>query len=76
MQGVLNVINGYGLTVGNAIASHQKILKVAFTGSTLVGRQVMKAAATSNLKNVTLELGGKSVSTTSRQGVNPSLVAS
>ena len=49
-----------GLTVGNAIASHQHILKVAFTGSTLVGRQVMKAAAASNLKNVTLELGGKS----------------
>ena len=37
-----------------------KILKVAFTGSTLVGRQVMKSAAASNLKNVTLELGGKS----------------
>lgn len=48
------------LSVGNAIASHMKILKVAFTGSTLVGRAVMKAAAGSNLKNVTLELGGKS----------------
>jgi aldehyde dehydrogenase (NAD+) len=59
-KGVINIVNGYGLTVGNAIASHMKILKVAFTGSTLVGRQVMKAAASSNLKNVTLELGGKS----------------
>lgn len=37
-----------------------KIDKVAFTGSTLVGRSIMKAAAASNLKNVTLELGGKS----------------
>lgn len=40
-------------------AAHQ-ILKVAFTGSTLVGRTIMKLAAESNLKNVTLELGGKS----------------
>jgi hypothetical protein len=53
-------VNGYGAEVGAAIASHQKILKVAFTGSTLVGRTIMKLAAESNLKNVTLELGGKS----------------
>jgi len=59
-KGVFNLVNGYGMTVGNAISSHMDILKVAFTGSTLVGRQVMKAAAASNLKNVTLELGGKS----------------
>lgn len=57
---MLNVVIGYGPTVGHAIASHSLIDKVAFTGSTLVGRQVMKAAAESNLKNVTLELGGKS----------------
>src|ERR1700761_8043817 len=58
--GVVNVVPGYGPTVGQAIAEHPKIEKVAFTGSTLVGRQIMKAAASSNLKKVTLELGGKS----------------
>ncbi|KAK9241636.1 Aldehyde/histidinol dehydrogenase, partial [Lipomyces tetrasporus] len=51
---------GFGRTALAAIASHMKIHKVAFTGSTLVGRQIMKAAAESNLKKVTLELGGKS----------------
>ncbi|GAA5851852.1 hypothetical protein JCM5353_003773 [Sporobolomyces roseus] len=58
--GVVNVVTGYGNTVGAAISSHLKIEKVAFTGSTAVGRQIMAAAAKSNLKNVTLELGGKS----------------
>ncbi|KAI6013728.1 aldehyde dehydrogenase [Pisolithus microcarpus] len=58
--GVLNVVTGYGSTVGSAISSHMRIHKVAFTGSTLVGRKIMEAAAKSNLKNVTLELGGKS----------------
>ncbi|KAG2357373.1 aldehyde dehydrogenase domain-containing protein [Suillus spraguei] len=58
--GVVNVLVGYGNTVGNAISSHMKIEKVAFTGSTLVGRKIMEASARSNLKNVTLELGGKS----------------
>jgi len=58
--GVINVITGYGHTVGAAISSHMKIEKVAFTGSTLVGRKIMEAAAKSNLKKVTLELGGKS----------------
>lgn len=58
--GVVNIVNGYGTTVGAAISSHMKIQKVAFTGSTLVGRKVMEAAAKSNLKTVTLELGGKS----------------
>merc|ERR1712072_769482 len=43
-----------------AIASHMDVDKVAFTGSTVVGRQILKAAAGSNLKKVTLELGGKS----------------
>lgn len=55
-------MNGYGPTVGAAITEHMHIEKVAFTGSTVVGRSVMKAAAASNLKNVTLELGGKSPS--------------
>ncbi|KAL0576418.1 hypothetical protein V5O48_005554 [Marasmius crinis-equi] len=58
--GVVNVVTGYGQTVGNAISAHMKIEKVAFTGSTLVGRKVMENASKSNLKNVTLELGGKS----------------
>lgn len=57
--GVLNIISGYGKT-GAAISSHMKIKKVAFTGSTATGRHIMRAAATSNLKKVTLELGGKS----------------
>jgi aldehyde dehydrogenase (NAD+) len=57
--GVVNVVNGYGNTVGSAISSHMDVDKVAFTGSTLVGRRIMEAAARSNLKNVTLELGGK-----------------
>jgi len=58
--GVVNIITGYGKITGAAIASHMNIEKVAFTGSTLIGRQIMKAAAESNLKKVTLELGGKS----------------
>lgn len=58
--GVVNIVNGYGTTVGAAIAEHPHLEKVAFTGSTLVGRSIMKAAANSNLKKVTLELGGKS----------------
>merc|ERR1712227_42293 len=58
--GIVNVISGFGKIAGAAIASHMDVDKVAFTGSTLVGRQIMKAAAGSNLKKVTLELGGKS----------------
>ncbi|KAL6305696.1 aldehyde dehydrogenase [Sparassis latifolia] len=58
--GVVNIVNGYGGIVGQAIAEHMRIEKVAFTGSTLVGRKIMEAAAKTNLKNVTLELGGKS----------------
>ncbi|KAK4702298.1 hypothetical protein P7C70_g3931, partial [Phenoliferia sp. Uapishka_3] len=58
--GVVNVITGYGHITGAAISSHMKISKVAFTGSTAVGRTIMRSAASSNLKNVTLELGGKS----------------
>ena len=58
--GVINVISGIGRVAGAAMASHMDIDKVAFTGSTAVGRQILKAAASSNLKKVTLELGGKS----------------
>ncbi|KAI3928787.1 hypothetical protein MKW98_024388 [Papaver atlanticum] len=59
-DGVLNVVNGFGPTTGAAICSHMDIDKVSFTGSTEVGRVVMHAAAASNLKVVSLELGGKS----------------
>jgi len=59
-EGVINIVPGFGETAGAAIAAHQDIDKVAFTGSTEVGKLVMKAAAESNLKRVTLELGGKS----------------
>ncbi|CDH59240.1 aldehyde dehydrogenase [Lichtheimia corymbifera JMRC:FSU:9682] len=58
--GVVNFITGYGPIAGDKLARHPKVGKVAFTGSTAVGRMVMKAAAESNLKKVTLELGGKS----------------
>jgi len=58
--GVINIISGFGKIAGAAISAHMDIDKIAFTGSTLVGRQIMKAAAGSNLKKVTLELGGKS----------------
>ena len=58
--GVVNLLPGYGPTAGAAIANHMDVDKVAFTGSTEIGRLIMQAAATSNLKRVTLELGGKS----------------
>ncbi|XP_068198445.1 retinaldehyde dehydrogenase 3 isoform X3 [Antennarius striatus] len=57
--GVVNIIPGFGPTAGAAIASHMDIDKVAFTGSTEVGQLIKEAAAKSNLKRVTLELGGK-----------------
>lgn len=59
-DGVINVIPGYGPTAGHAISSHPDIRKVAFTGSTEVGKIVMETAAKTNLKKVSLELGGKS----------------
>ncbi|KNA03060.1 hypothetical protein SOVF_212760 [Spinacia oleracea] len=59
-DGVINVVTGFGPTAGAAIASHMDIDKVSFTGSTEVGRLIMQAAAMSNLKQVSLELGGKS----------------
>eukprot|EP00794_Sanderia_malayensis_P020447 gene20447-22463_t len=58
--GVVNIVPGYGPTAGAAISNHMNVDKVAFTGSTEVGRIVMTAAANSNLKRVSLELGGKS----------------
>ena len=58
-EGVVNIITGYGETAGAAIASHPDIDKVAFTGSTAVGKLILQAS-TGNLKRVSLELGGKS----------------
>jgi aldehyde dehydrogenase (NAD+) len=57
--GVLNVVTGFGETVGAALTAHPGVDKVAFTGSTAVGQEIVRAAA-GNLKRVTLELGGKS----------------
>jgi aldehyde dehydrogenase (NAD+) len=59
-DGVINVVPGYGPTAGAAVSSHMDIDKVAFTGEYLTGQIVMEAAAKSNLKRVSLELGGKS----------------
>src|SRR5207237_10402432 len=59
-DGVLNVVPGYGPTAGAAISSHPDIDKVAFTGEYTTGQLVMEAAAKSNLKRVSLELGCKS----------------
>jgi phenylacetaldehyde dehydrogenase len=58
-DGVVNVVTGFGETAGAALAAHPLVDKVAFTGSTEVGRLIV-AAATGNLKKVSLELGGKS----------------
>ena len=59
-KGVVNLVPGFGPTAGAAISSHKGIDKVAFTGSGEVGKIVMRDAAMSNMKTVTLELGGKS----------------
>ncbi|CAL8248703.1 unnamed protein product [Merluccius merluccius] len=57
--GVVNVVPGYGPTAGSAISHHMDIDKVAFSGSTAVGKLIQRAAGDTNLKRVTLELGGK-----------------
>lgn len=57
--GVLNIVNGYGVEVGRPLATNPRIAKIAFTGSTKVGQQIMQYA-TENIIPVTLELGGKS----------------
>jgi phenylacetaldehyde dehydrogenase len=58
-DGVVNIVPGYGETAGAALAAHPKVDKIAFTGSTEVGKLILQAAA-GNLKKVSLELGGKS----------------
>ena len=57
--GVLNVVTGFGNTAGAALVDHPDVDKIAFTGSTAVGQEIMRRAA-GTLKRVTLELGGKS----------------
>ncbi|HEY1920448.1 MAG TPA: aldehyde dehydrogenase family protein [Streptosporangiaceae bacterium] len=59
-DGVVNVVTGFGETAGAALAAHGDVDKVAFTGSTEVGKLIVAAAGATNLKKVTLELGGKS----------------
>jgi phenylacetaldehyde dehydrogenase len=59
-DGVVNVVPGFGETAGAALAAHHDVDKVAFTGSTAVGKLIVAASAASNLKKLTLELGGKS----------------
>jgi aldehyde dehydrogenase (NAD+) len=59
-DGVLNVVPGYGPTAGAALSGHMDVDKVAFTGEYITGQIIMEAAAKSNLKRISLELGGKS----------------
>lgn len=59
-EGVLNIISGFGPTAGAALAGHMDVDKIAFTGSTDTGKVILELSARSNLKAVTLELGGKS----------------
>ena len=57
--GVVNILCGLGHVAGQALAEHAEVRKIAFTGSGLTGRKILQAAALTNLKKVTLELGGK-----------------
>ncbi|XP_055045893.2 mitochondrial 10-formyltetrahydrofolate dehydrogenase isoform X1 [Misgurnus anguillicaudatus] len=59
-KGVINIIPGSGGLVGQRMSDHPDIRKLGFTGSTPIGKQIMKSCAVSNLKKVSLELGGKS----------------
>ena len=58
-EGVVNIIPGYGHTAGAALTVHEDVDKIAFTGSTTVGKIIVKAAA-DTMKNISMELGGKS----------------
>ena len=59
-KGVFNVVTGLGAEAGQALARHKDVAKIAFTGSGPVGKLMMQYAAESNMKQVALELGGKS----------------
>merc|ERR1711981_1393557 len=58
-RGVVNIVNGYGIEAGKALATHKNIKKIAFTGETTTGRLILQYAS-ENIIPVTLELGGKS----------------
>ena len=59
-DGVINMLSGFGPTCGSHMAKHKDVDKVAFTGSTKVGYEIMRNSHVNNLKRITLELGGKS----------------
>jgi aldehyde dehydrogenase (NAD+) len=59
-EGVLNVVTGYGQTTGEALALHEDVDKISFTGSVATARKLLHASSVSNLKRLSLELGGKS----------------
>jgi len=59
-EGVVNIITGFGPTAGAALTEHMDVDKIAFTGETTTGRIIMEACAKSNMKKLSLELGGKS----------------
>lgn len=59
-RGVVNVLHGHGAVSGHAVASHMGVRALSFTGSVRTGRRIQQAAAASNLKHLTFELGGKS----------------
>jgi len=59
-EGVVNVVTGYGWTTGEALGRHMDVDKISFTGSIRTARALLKASAESNLKRISLELGGKS----------------
>lgn len=59
-KGAINLLNGFDPSTGNCLARHTDVRKISFTGSVVAGKMVKKAAAESNLKNCTPELGGKS----------------
>lgn len=59
-EGVVNVVTGYGHTTGEALGRHMDVDKISFTGSIRTARALLKASAESNLKRISLELGGKS----------------
>ncbi|KAJ5791119.1 uncharacterized protein N7518_008130 [Penicillium psychrosexuale] len=57
--GVVNIVTGEGASAGQALSEHMDVRKIAFTGSALAGRKILQAASRTNLKKVSLELGGK-----------------
>ena len=73
-DGVVNIVPGYGETAGAALAAHDDVDKVAFTGSTEVGKLIVHAAA-GNLKKVSLELGGKSPNVVFKDADLPAAIA-